>query len=72
MSELLFTPLKIGGLTAPNRIAINAMECCDALENGDPSPATYARYEKLFEGKAGVIFLEAITPQFNYVSRKHQ
>ena len=72
MSELLFTPLKIGSKTAPNRIAINAMECCDALENGDPSPATYARYEKLFEGQSGIIFLEAITPQYEYRSRKDQ
>ncbi len=72
MSEILFTPLKIGTRIAPNRIAINAMECCDALENGDPSPATYARYENLFKGKAGIIVLEAITPQYDYISRKNQ
>ena len=72
MSEILFTPLKIGTLVAPNRIAINAMECCDALENGDPSPATYARYENLFKGQAGIIFLEAITPQYKYRSRLNQ
>ncbi|MDR2079781.1 MAG: hypothetical protein LBP74_08695, partial [Treponema sp.] len=70
--EVLFTPLKIGSKTAPNRITINAMECCDALENGDPSPATYARYENLFKGKAGIVVLEAITPQFDYISRIHQ
>ncbi len=72
MTEALFTPLKIGTRTAPNRIAINAMECCDALENGDPSPATYERYENLFKGKAGIIVLEAITPQYEFISRKHQ
>jgi len=72
MSELLFTPLKIGPRTAINRIAYNAMECCDALENGDPSPATYARYEKYFEGKPGIVFLEAITPQTEYRSRLNQ
>jgi len=72
MSELLFKSLKIGPREAPNRIAINAMECCDALENGDPSPATYARYEKLFYGKAGIVFLEAITPQYEYRSRLNQ
>jgi 2,4-dienoyl-CoA reductase-like NADH-dependent reductase (Old Yellow Enzyme family) len=70
--EVLFTPLKIGGKTAPNRITINAMECCDALENGDPSPATYTRYENLFRGKAGTVVLEAITPQYDYISREHQ
>jgi len=72
MKEILFSPLKIGTRVAPNRIAINAMECCDALENGDPSPATYARYEKYFEGQSGIIFLEAITPQYKYRSRLNQ
>lgn len=72
MNELLFSPLKIGRKVAPNRIVINAMECCDALDNGDPSPATYARYERLFEGKAGIVVLEAITPQYEYRSRKNQ
>lgn len=72
MNEVLFSPLKIGTRVAPNRITINAMECCDALENGDPSPATYARYENLFKGEHGIVFLEAITPQYTYRSRKNQ
>lgn len=74
MRELspLFKPLKIGNRVAPNRIVINAMECCDALPNGDPGPETYARYERLFEGKAGIVVLEAITPQYDHRSRKDQ
>lgn len=72
MSELLFKPLKIGKKVAPNRIVINAMECCDALPNGDPSPLTYKRYEDYFKGKAGVVVLEAITPQYDYIARKNQ
>lgn len=72
MNDHLFKPMEIGKKIAPNRIVINAMECCDALENGDPSPATYERYEKLFKGMAGVVVLEAITPQYNYISREHQ
>ena len=73
MSEnLLKTPIKIGNLTAPNRLAINAMECCDADAEGNPSKSTYDRYEKLFEGGAGFINLEAITVQYDYISRKHQ
>ena len=72
MNELLFKPLKIGRCIAPNRIVINAMECCDALDNGDPSPATYRRYENLFKGKAGIVVLEAITPQYEYIARKNQ
>ncbi len=74
MSEqnLLLTPIKIGNKVAPNRFAINAMECCDSDENGNPSEATYARYEKLFEGQAGLINLEAITIQYESRSRKNQ
>jgi len=74
MSEanLLSTPIKIGNLTAKNRFAINAMECCDADAEGSPSERTYERYEKLFEGGAGLINLEAITVQYDYISREHQ
>ncbi len=70
--ELLFTPFKIGNKTAPNRIAMNAMECCDANDIGSPSPSVYERYTRLFEGKAGFIDLEAITAQRDNVSRIHQ
>lgn len=70
--ELIFTPMQIGERTSVNRIALNAMECCDALDNGDPSPATYERYEHYFRGGAGIIILEAITPQYDYIARKNQ
>ena len=74
MSEenLLLTPIKIGNKTVPNRFAINAMECCDADAEGNPSERTYERYEKLFEGGAGFINLEAITVEYDYISREHQ
>ncbi len=71
MSKMLES-IKIGNKIAPNRIVMNAMECCDADENGNPTAATYARYEKLFEGKAGVVDLEAITAQYESRSRKFQ
>lgn len=70
--NMLFTPFKIGNKVAPNRFGINAMECCDADENGNPSKRTYERYEKLFEGKAGFIDLEAITCQYKHRSRVDQ
>ncbi len=70
--EELFTPLKIGNRVAPNRFVINAMECSDALPNGDPGPETYKRYEEYFKGKAGVVVLEAITPQYDHIARKNQ
>ncbi|GHU62493.1 oxidoreductase [Clostridia bacterium] len=70
--NLLLTPIKIGTKTVPNRFAINAMECCDADADGNPTDSTYARYEKIFEGEAGFINLEAITVQYDYISREHQ
>ncbi len=70
--ELLFTPITIGNRTVPNRIAINAMECCDADDEGNPSETTYGRYEKLFEGGSAFIDLEAITCQYGNISRVHQ
>lgn len=57
----LFTELKIGSVTAVNRIALNSMECNDADSEGNPSELTYKRYRKAFEGNAGVIFIEAIS-----------
>ncbi|MBN2325078.1 MAG: 2,4-dienoyl-CoA reductase [Spirochaetes bacterium] len=70
--NMLFTPLYIGTKTAVNRIAINAMECCDSDENGNPTETTYRRYERHFEGNSGVIVLEAITVSYESRSRLHQ
>ena len=74
MSEknLLLTPVEIGGRTVPNRLAAGSMECNDSDEEGNPSEATYARYEKMFEGGSGVVCLEAITCQRESVSSLHQ
>ena len=33
----LLSGISIGNKTAANRIAINAMECCDADTNGNPT-----------------------------------
>jgi len=68
----LFTPVQIGPRTAPNRMVINAMECCDALDNGDPGPKTLERYRNYFQGRAGVVFLEAITITAECIARKFQ
>jgi len=57
----LFQPIQVGNKTAENRIAINAMECCDADTEGNPTDTTYRRYKQLFEGNAGVIFIEALS-----------
>jgi 2,4-dienoyl-CoA reductase-like NADH-dependent reductase (Old Yellow Enzyme family) len=68
----LFEPIKIGNLVAPNRIMINAMECCDADEFGNPTEKTYDRYKKLFQGQAGMVDLEAITVTYESRGRKMQ
>lgn len=70
--DTLFSPVKIGPRTAPNRIAINAMECCDSDDEGNPTDKTYRRYRRLFEGGAGVIVLEAITVTYESRGRQYQ
>ncbi len=70
--DYLFKPIRIGNKTAENRIAINAMECCDSDEKGNPTEKTYRRYRRHFEGNAGVIVLEAITISYECRSRLFQ
>jgi len=68
----LLTPVRIGNKTACNRIAINAMECNDADEMGNPTDRTYSRYRGYFEGNSGLIDLEAITVTYESRGRKNQ
>jgi len=71
-TSALFTPIKIGPKTASNRFVINAMECCDSDEKGNPTEKTYQRYTNLFKGNAGVIVLEAITVSYENRGRDTQ
>ena len=71
-NDPVFQPIQIGTKTAQNRFVINAMECCDSDDEGNPSDKTYRRYQNLFEGQAGLIDLEAITVQWESRSRKTQ
>jgi 2,4-dienoyl-CoA reductase-like NADH-dependent reductase (Old Yellow Enzyme family) len=68
----LLTPVRIGNKTAPNRIAINAMECCDADTNGNPTHTAFRRYERLARGNAGVIVVEALSVVDENRGRLHQ
>lgn len=70
--DTLFNPIDLGTRTAVNRFVINAMECCDSDEVGNPTEKTYRRYRRLFEGNAGAIFLEAITVTYESRGRKMQ
>jgi 2,4-dienoyl-CoA reductase-like NADH-dependent reductase (Old Yellow Enzyme family) len=70
--ESLKKPIKIGNRTATNRFVMNAMECCDSDEKGNPTARTFERYENLFKGDSGVIVLEAITVDYESRGRKYQ
>lgn len=72
INEPLAQSIRIGEKTAVNRFAINAMECCDSDEIGNPTVKTYERYANLFEGGAGMIVLEAITIGYENRSRQFQ
>lgn len=59
--ETLLQPVKIGNRVAQNRFFMQAMECNDEDETGNPSASTTERYCRLAEGEAGLISLEAIS-----------
>lgn len=58
-TSILKTPVPIGGKTAPNRIAYQAMEGCDGTPGGLPDTLTKRRYLRFAHGGAGVIWFEA-------------
>ena len=59
--ETLLNPVRIGRRECANRFFIQAMECNDEDESGNPSESTTRRYEELFKGEAGMVSLEAIS-----------
>ena len=60
----LWDPLEIGGLTLPNRVAIQPLEAADADVEGAPTRHTLGRYLKYAEGCAGLIWFEACSVDF--------
>jgi 2,4-dienoyl-CoA reductase-like NADH-dependent reductase (Old Yellow Enzyme family) len=72
LDEPLAQPIRIGNKTATNRFVMNAMECCDSDERGNPTAATCERYTNLFNGESGIIVLEAITVGYENRSRQFQ
>ncbi len=70
--SILNSKIKIGSRVVPNRIVNQPMECNDADEAGNPTDLTFARYRKLAEGGAGIIFLEALTITRKSRGRKNQ
>jgi 2,4-dienoyl-CoA reductase-like NADH-dependent reductase (Old Yellow Enzyme family) len=68
----LLTSVKIGNKAVPNRFAINAMECCDADTDGNPTDTAFRRYERLARGNAGMILVEALSVVDENKGRAHQ
>jgi 2,4-dienoyl-CoA reductase-like NADH-dependent reductase (Old Yellow Enzyme family) len=56
---LLLQPLRIGPLTAGNRLAVHPMEGCDATPDGRPGELTFRRWERFGAGGAKLIWGEA-------------
>ncbi len=70
--DILLSPIKIGNRQAKNRFFIQAMECNDEDENGNPSDITTERYKTLAKGQAGLVSLEAISVTRESRSRDNQ
>ncbi|MBT3319399.1 MAG: 2,4-dienoyl-CoA reductase [Clostridia bacterium] len=70
--QTLLAPIKIGSKTSQNRFFMQAMECNDQDEHGNPSDITLDRYEKLASGGAGLVSLEAVTVTKESRSRDNQ
>ncbi len=57
--SVLKTSCDVGGKTANNRLACQAMEGCDGNYDGTPSELTERRYKRFSDGGAGLIWFEA-------------
>jgi 2,4-dienoyl-CoA reductase-like NADH-dependent reductase (Old Yellow Enzyme family) len=58
--SILGQALKIGPLTAPNRLAVNPMEGADGDSEGRPGELTLRRYKRFASGGCGILWVEAI------------
>ena len=58
-TAILAQPVRVGHLVAPNSLAVNPMEGCDADAEGRPGKLTLRRYERFAAGGAGLLWLEA-------------
>src|SRR6266853_1382031 len=57
--EPLFRPMKIGHLTAGNRLLVQPMEGCDGTLDGQPDELTFRRYRRFGSGGAKIVWGEA-------------
>ena len=63
--SILAEPVRCGGLSVPNSLAVHPMEGADGDAQGCPGPLTLRRYERFAAGGAGLLWAEAIavTPE---------
>ena len=57
--EPLASPLRIGPLTAANRMAVHPMEGCDGNLDGTPGELTFRRWRRFAQGGAALLWGEA-------------
>lgn len=57
--ERILEPVRIGRLTASNRMAVHPMEGCDGNVDGTPGELTFRRWRRFAEGGAALIWGEA-------------
>lgn len=55
----LTKPVRVGGKTAPNAMAVLPMEGCDSNPDGSPSELVERRYRRFAGGGAGLLWWEA-------------
>jgi NADPH2 dehydrogenase len=55
----LLRPIKVGGRTVGNRLAIQPMEGCDAERDGSPGELTFRRFRRFGAGGAKLVWGEA-------------
>lgn len=55
----LLRPVRIGHLTAPNRVVAQPMEGCDGTKDGRPDELTFRRWGRLAAGGFGMLWGEA-------------
>ncbi len=60
MVEELKKSIRIGGATAPNRIAYQPTEANNCDADGSPTEETYTKYLNIAKGKPGIIHIESI------------
>lgn len=60
-TDILASPLDLGGLVLANRLGTAPMEGADSLPDGSPSEYTTRRYVKNAEGGSAILWYEAIS-----------